>query len=157
MPQIDFLAMSLQLFIILRYPPEGFTVFFRTRIVCICSCIINIYCLASNAMPLNPKTVYITNYLAVPSSSFSEGSLRESIIPRFILAGSSAQFDRPMKATREKLFSVSMTSSSLISLSSKRGCKVFRGIFGESSASPTSSSTTTEANLSNTVSAFLRS
>ena len=98
--------------------------------------------------PLSLKLVYITNYLAVSSSSLSEGSLRESIIPRFILAGSSAQFDRPMKATRENLSSVSMTSSSLLSLSSKRGCKVFRGILGESSASPTSSSTTTEVNLS---------
>ena len=96
-------------------------------------------------------------YLAVSSSSFSLGSSRESIIPRFIFAGSSAQLDRPMNATREmKLSSASsMTSSSLLSLSSKRGCRVLRGIFGESSASPTSSSTTTEANLSDVVSAFL--
>lgn len=98
----------------------------------------------------------LQNYLAVASSSSPSGSLRQSIIPRFILAGSSAQLDKPMKATLVKLFPDWITNSSFWS-SSSRGCKVFKGIFGESSANPTSSSTTTEANVSEVVCSFLLS
>lgn len=98
----------------------------------------------------------LQHYLAVASSSSPSGSLRQSIIPRFILAGSSAQFDKPMKATLVKLFPDWITNSSFWS-SSSRGCRVFKGIFGESSANPTSSSTTTEANLSEVVCSFLLS
>lgn len=39
-------------------------------------------------------------YLADETSSSSLGSLLVTITPRFILAGSSAQFDIPIKATR---------------------------------------------------------
>ena len=114
--------------------------------------------LVTYSPPLRITTaLHKVQYLAVSSSSSSEGAPRESIIPRFIFAGSNAQFDRPMKATREKLSSVSMMSSLVLSLSSNRGCNVLRGIFGESSASPTSSRTTTDAKLSEIVSAFLRS
>lgn len=98
----------------------------------------------------------LQNYLAVASSSSPSGSLRQSIIPRFILAGSSAQLDKPMKATLVKLFPDWITNSSFWS-SSSRGCRVFKGIFGESSANPTSSSTTTEANVSEVVCSFLLS
>ena len=86
-------------------------------------------------------------YIALSHSSFVSGTVRDSIIPRFILAGSNAQFDSPMKATRLGLSSASMTSS-LVTPSSSRGCRDFRGMRGESSASPTSSSTTTDTNLS---------
>lgn len=98
----------------------------------------------------------LQHYLAVASSSSPSGSLRQSIIPRFILAGSSAQLDKPMKATLVKLFPDWITNSSFWS-SSSRGCRVFKGIFGESSANPTSSSTTTEANVSEVVCSFLLS
>ena len=98
----------------------------------------------------------LQHYLAVASSSSPSGSLRQSIIPRFILAGSSAQLDKPMKATLVKLFPDWITYSSFWS-SSSRGCRVFKGIFGESSANPTSSSTTTEANVSEVVCSFLLS
>ena len=98
----------------------------------------------------------LQNYLEVASSSSPSGSLRQSIIPRFILAGSSAQLDKPMKATLVKLFPDWITNSSFWS-SSSRGCRVFKGIFGESSANPTSSSTTTEANVFEVVCSFLLS
>lgn len=97
------------------------------------------------------------HYLAVASSSSPSGSLRQSIIPRFILAGSSAQLDKPMKATLVKLFPDWITNSSFWSSSSSRGCRVFKGIFGESSANPISSSTTTEAKVSEDVCSFLLS
>ena len=70
------------------------------------------------------------------------------MMPRFILAGSSAQLEIPMKATRHGFSSVSMTSSDKVTPSSNRGCNVLRGIRGESSARPTSSNTTTDTNLS---------
>ena len=87
-------------------------------------------------------------HLALDSNSSSSGKSRDSMMPRFILAGSRAQFERPMNATGSGVSSVSMTSSDDVTPSSSRGCSVLSGIRGESSARPTSSSTTTETNLS---------
>ena len=58
-------------------------------------------------------------YFAVSTNSSSVGSSLDTIIPRFIFAGSRAQFDSPMKPTVCDLF-----SSSFISLGSSRGWSV---------------------------------
>ena len=92
-------------------------------------------------------TIQLT-HIALSISSPSLGTPRDNMIPRFILAGSRAQFEIPMKATRCGFSSVSMMSSAVVTPSSSNGCKVLRGMRGESSARPTSSRTTTETNLS---------
>ena len=84
--------------------------------------------------------------LALSRSSASLGTPLLNMMPRFILAGSNAQFDNPIKPTR--LGSDVVPDSSVVAVpSSNRGCSVFKGIKGESSANPISSNTTTDTNL----------
>ena len=90
----------------------------------------------------------ISTYIALSISSSMVGTPRLNMIPRFILAGSSAQFERPIKPTRRCSDGFPAEESSSVAVpSSNKGCRVFKGINGESSASPISSNTTTDTNF----------
>jgi len=107
------------------------------------------------------------NYLALKTNSSTPGSSLVTMMPLFILAGSSAQFEMPTNATLSAIYwKLSallvlsllnyicsehaiilykiITSLDPVVPSSSNGCNVFKGRLGESSASPTSSNTTTE-------------
>ena len=57
------------------------------------------------------------SYNALSFSSFKQGLPRVTIIPLFILAGSNAQLEIPIKATLSLHSTISLSSDSTISLS----------------------------------------
>ena len=64
-------------------------------------------------------------YLAVCMSSFSSGSSLDTAIPLFILAGSRAQLDMPMKAT---FLYLGMSNSSSSEPVSSNGCRLWKSV-----------------------------
>ena len=72
----------------------------RKIVVNVYTCIKSTTCTVSHLMTMHStRQLHYNSHLALSISSFSLGTPRCTSKPRFILAGSKAQFDMPMNAT----------------------------------------------------------